>query len=65
MRWSDWYAGGAPDRHLAGVLAVLGLSTLPGLVLVDYFSVVVEHVAGLEAAVNAEGAVEKRSVSRP
>ncbi len=45
--------------NLAGVLAVLGLSTLPGLVFIDYFSVAVEHVAGLEAAVNAEGAVEK------
>jgi hypothetical protein len=50
---------GAWIANLAGVLAVLGLSTLPGLVLVDYFSVAVEHVAGLEAAVNAEGAVEK------
>ena len=50
---------GAWIANLAGVLAVLGLSTLPGLVLIDYFSVAVEHVAGLEAAVNAEGAVEK------
>ena len=30
---------GAWIANLAGVLAVLGLSTLPGLVLVDYFSV--------------------------
>jgi hypothetical protein len=44
--------------NLAGVLAVLGLSTLPGLVLFDYFNVAVEHVAGLDAAVNAENAVE-------
>ncbi|HET9778816.1 MAG TPA: hypothetical protein VFP81_05985 [Propionibacteriaceae bacterium] len=50
---------GAWIANLAGVLAVLGLSTLPGLVLFDYFSVAVEHVAGLEAAVNAEDAVEK------
>jgi hypothetical protein len=50
---------GAWIANLAGVLAVLGLSTLPGLVFIDYFSVAVEHVAGLEAAVNAEGAVEK------
>jgi hypothetical protein len=50
---------GAWIANLAGVLAVLGLSTLPGLVLLDYFSVAVEHVAGLEVAVNAEDAVEK------
>ena len=50
---------GAWIANLAGLLAVLGLSTLPGLVFIDYFSVAVEHVAGLEAAVNAEGAVEK------
>jgi hypothetical protein len=49
---------GAWIANLAGLLAVLGLSTLPGLVLIDYFSVAVEHVAGLDAAVNAEGAVE-------
>jgi hypothetical protein len=50
---------GAWIANLAGVLAVLGLSTLPGLVFLDYFSVAVVHVAGLEAAVNAEGAVQK------
>jgi hypothetical protein len=50
---------GAWIANLAGLLAVLGLSTLPGLVFIDYFSVAVEHVAGLEQAVNAEGAVEK------
>jgi hypothetical protein len=50
---------GAWIANLAGLLAVLGLSTLPGLVLIDYFSVAVEHVAGFEAAVNAEDAVEK------
>jgi len=50
---------GAWIANLAGLLGVLGLSTLPGLVFIDYFSVAVEHVAGLEAAVNAQGAVEK------
>jgi hypothetical protein len=50
---------GAWIANLAGVLAVLGLSTLPGLVLLDYFDVAVEHAAGLEAAVNAGDAVEK------
>ena len=60
MRWSDWCAGGgAWIANLAGLLAVLGLSTLPGLAIFDYFSVAVEHVAGLEAAVRAEDAVEK------
>jgi hypothetical protein len=50
---------GAWIANLAGLLAVLGLSTLPGLVLLDYFSVAVEHVSGLEAAVNTEDALEK------
>ena len=50
---------GAWIANLAGVLAVLGLSTLPGLVFIDYFDVAVEHAAGLEAAVNAGDAVEK------
>jgi hypothetical protein len=50
---------GAWIANLAGVLAVLGLSTLPGLVFLDYFSVAVAHVAGLEAAVNARDAVQK------
>jgi hypothetical protein len=50
---------GAWIANLAGLLAVLGLSTLPGLVLIDYFSVAVEHVAGVEVAVNAQDAVEK------
>jgi hypothetical protein len=50
---------GAWIANLAGVLAVLGLSTLPGLVLFDYFSVAVVHVAGLESGINAENAVEK------
>jgi hypothetical protein len=50
---------GAWIANLAGVLAVLGLSTLPGLVFLDYYDVAVEHVAGLEAAVKAGDAVEK------
>jgi hypothetical protein len=50
---------GAWIANLAGLLAVLGLSTLPGLVLLDYFSVAVAHVADLEVTVNAEDAVEK------
>jgi hypothetical protein len=50
---------GAWIANLAGLLAVLGLSTLPGLVFLDYFSVAVAHVAGLEAAVNARDAVQK------
>jgi hypothetical protein len=50
---------GAWIANLAGLLAVLGLGTLPGLAIFDYFSVAVVHVAGLEAAVNAENAVEK------
>jgi len=50
---------GAWIANLAGLLAVLGLSTLPGLVFLDYFSVAVEHVSGLGATVKAEDAVEK------
>jgi len=49
---------GAWIANLAGVLAVLGLSTLSGLVFLDYFSVAVAHVAGLEAAVNADDGSE-------
>jgi hypothetical protein len=50
---------GAWIANLAGLLAVLGLSTLPGLVLLDYFSVAVAQVAGLAAAVNASDVAEK------
>ncbi|HJY44615.1 MAG TPA: hypothetical protein VJ301_08325, partial [Propionibacteriaceae bacterium] len=50
---------GAWIANVAGVLAVLGLSTLPGLVVLDYFSVGVEHVAGVEAAFNGQTATEK------
>jgi hypothetical protein len=38
---------GAWIANLAGLFAVIGLSMLPGLVLLDYFSVGVEQVAGL------------------
>jgi len=44
--------------NVAGLLAVLGLSTLPGLVLTDYMLVGVEHVAGLDAASDASAATE-------
>ena len=44
--------------NVAGLFAIIGLSTLPGLVLTDYVLVGVEHVAGLDAAVNAEAATE-------
>ena len=50
---------GAWIANLAGLLAVLGLSTLAGLVFLDYFDVAVVHAAGLEAAVNTGDAVEK------
>ena len=50
---------GAWIANLAGLLAVLGLSTLPGLVFLDYYDVAVVHIAGLEAAVNAGDAIEK------
>jgi hypothetical protein len=44
--------------NVAGLFAVLGLSTLPGLVLNDYVLVGVEHVAGLDAASDASAATE-------
>ena len=49
---------GAWIANLAGLFAVLGLSTLPGLVLTDYVLVGVEHVAGLDAASNVDAATE-------
>ena len=49
---------GAWIANVAGLLAVLGLSTLPGLVLTDYMLVGVEHAAGLDAAFNAQEATE-------
>jgi hypothetical protein len=50
---------GAWIANIAGILAVIGLSTLPGLVLIDYFTVGVEHVAGLETAFASQNEVEK------
>jgi hypothetical protein len=49
---------GAWIANVAGLFAVVGLSTLPGLVLTDYVLVGVEHAAGLDAAVAAEAATE-------
>lgn len=46
-----WLANGA------GLCAVLGLTTLPGLVLVDYHDVATANVAGLSVAVAASDAV--------
>ncbi|GAA4413477.1 hypothetical protein GCM10023168_36410 [Fodinibacter luteus] len=40
--------------NLAGLLAVIGLSTLPGLVLLDFFSVAVALSSDLDAAVAME-----------
>jgi hypothetical protein len=50
---------GAWIANVAGLLAMLGLSTLPGLVLLDYFGVGVEHVAGVEVAFNSQTAAEE------
>jgi len=44
--------------NVAGLFAVVGLSTLPGLVLSDYILVGVEHVAGLDAASAADAATQ-------
>ena len=49
---------GAWIANVAGVLAVIVLSTLPGLVLLDYVTVGVEHVAGLDTAFKASNEVE-------
>ena len=49
---------GAWIANVAGLFAVVGLSTLPGLVLTDYILVGVEHAAGLDAAVASEAATE-------
>jgi hypothetical protein len=49
---------GAWIANVAGLFAVLGLSTLPGLVLTDYVLVGVEHVAGLDAASKIDAATE-------
>jgi hypothetical protein len=49
---------GAWIANPAGLFAVLGLSTLPGLVWLDYFSVGVEQVAGVDVAFDAQTAAE-------
>jgi hypothetical protein len=49
---------GAWIANLAGLFAVIGLSTLPGLVLLDYFSVGVEQVAGVDVAFDGQTAAE-------
>ena len=48
---------GAWLANLAGLLAVLGLSTLPGLVVADYHDVATANVAGLGVAGAAADAV--------
>lgn len=50
---------GAWVANVAAILAVVGLTTLPGLVLADYFSVGVERVAGLDTAFRSQEEVEK------
>jgi hypothetical protein len=47
---------GAWLANIAGVLAVLGLTTLPGLVLIDYHDVATANVAGLDVAAAASDA---------
>jgi hypothetical protein len=49
---------GAWIANVAAVLAVLGLSTLPGLVLLDYLGVATVNVAGVETAFQASEEVE-------
>ena len=53
---------GAWIANVAGLFAVVGLGTLPGLVLTDYVLVGIEHVAGLEAAVATDRATESPRV---
>jgi hypothetical protein len=56
---------GAWIANLAGLLAVLGLSTLPGLVFIDYFSVAVEHVAFLSRLSTPRARLRSFPVSAP
>jgi hypothetical protein len=49
---------GAWIANVAAVLAVLGLSTLPGLVLIDYLGVATVRVADVETAFQASEEVE-------
>ena len=44
---------GAWLANVAGLFAILGLSTLPGLVLADYHDVAVTKVAGIDVAMQA------------
>lgn len=48
---------GAWVANFAGLFAVLGLTTLPGLVVVDYHSVAMAHTAGVDVAAGADEAV--------
>jgi hypothetical protein len=48
---------GAWLANVAGLCAVIGLTTLPGLVLIDYHDVATANVAGLSVAVAASDAV--------
>jgi hypothetical protein len=48
---------GAWLANVAGLCAVIGLSTLPGLVLIDYHDVATANVAGIGVAVAASEAV--------
>jgi hypothetical protein len=48
---------GAWLANLAGLCAVVGLTTLPGLVLIDYHDVATANVAGLSVAVAASDEV--------
>jgi hypothetical protein len=47
---------GAWLGNVAGLLATLGLTTLPGLVVVDYHDVATAHIAGVEVAAAASEA---------
>jgi hypothetical protein len=48
---------GAWLANIAGLLAVIGLTTLPGLVVIDYHDVATANVAGVAVAVAASDAV--------
>jgi hypothetical protein len=48
---------GAWIANVAGLLAVIGLTTLPGLVVVDYHDVATAHIAGVEVAAAASDQV--------
>jgi hypothetical protein len=48
---------GAWLANAAGLLSVIGLTTLPGLVLIDYHDIATAHVASVELAVAASDGV--------